>query len=305
MTDAVSATASAPATKWWLQPGYREQFADVGVEHGQMAPKTWENRPDEGERFKKFLSGLNPLHHIPGVNVVYREITGEEIEPGQRILGGALFGGVFGLISGAVNALVQYATGKDIGGNVMATLKGESAKEAVAVAEPAPKAEPVAAAAPVTEAAPKAVVADASAPLDLDALEAQLSGEAVQPAPQPKSPVEAAANSATTAKETPAPATTTPATTAPAAATPAAAVPVAADMRWFPARGRDNSRGNLNATGPLLSPAMLAQTHRMPTATAAPIAPRVGAGAYDQALELSRELQRHYTGMGLRAPAAN
>lgn len=302
MTDAVSATASAPATKWWLQPGYREQFADVGVEHGQMAPKTWENRPDEGERFKKFLSGLNPLHHIPGVNVVYREITGEEIEPGQRILGGALFGGVFGLISGAVNALVQYATGKDIGGNVMATLKGESAP--AMAAEPAPKAEPVAAAAPVTEAAPKAVVADASAPLDLDALEAQLSGEAAQPAPQPKSPVEAAAKSAT-AKETPAPATTTPATTAPAAATPAAAVPVAADMRWFPARGRDNSRGNLNATGPLLSPAMLAQTHRMPTATAAPIAPRVGAGAYDQALELSRELQRHYTGMGLRAPAAN
>lgn len=264
MSDAVSASPVAPATKWWLEPGYREQYADTGVEHGQMAPKTWENRPDEAERFKSFLAGLNPLHHIPGVSLIYREISGEEIEPGQRILGGALFGGVMGLVSGAVNALVQYATGKDIGGNVMAALKGEGDK--VAANEPA---------AMRAAAAPQAVIADASAPLDLEALEAKLTGEAVPPAPLPKPPLTEAA------------------------------VPVAAaDLRWFPARGREHGRGALAATGPTLSPAMLAQTqNRVPAASAAPVLPRVGAGAYDQALELSRELQRHYSGMGVRSPA--
>lgn len=265
MSDAVTAAAAAPATKWWLEPGYREQYADIGVEHGQMAPKTWENRPDEAERFKKFLSGLNPLHHIPGVSLVYREITGEEIEPGQRILGGALFGGVFGLVSGAVNALVQYATGKDIGGNAMAMLKGDGEKPVAELAD----VEPAAAKA----AAPQTVVADASAPLDLDALEAELTGEA-PPAPLPKPPLAVA----------PAPV-------------------AAADVRWFPARGRDNGRGTLTPSGPALTPAMLAQTQpRQPSASALPIAPRAGAGAYDQALELSRELQRHYSGMGVRPP---
>lgn len=270
MSDSVSAVAPAPAaTKWWLEPGYREQYAETGSDFGQMAPKTWENRPDEAERFKKFLSGLNPLHHIPGVSLVYREITGEEIEPGQRILGGALFGGVFGMISGAVNALVQYATGQDIAGNVIATLKGEG--DTAAAAMPAP--------AETSSLAAQTVIADAGAPLDLDALETELTGEAAPPAPLPKPP----------AAETL------------AAAPPVAAAPVAAtDVRWFPARGREKSRGALAATGPSLSPAMLAQTqNRMPNA-AVPMVPRAGAGAYDQALELSRELQRHYNGMGVR-----
>jgi len=57
--------------------------------------------------FDDLLKGLNPLHHIPVVGTIYRAVTGEEILPVFRVLGGALFGGPVGMITSAVMAAVE------------------------------------------------------------------------------------------------------------------------------------------------------------------------------------------------------
>lgn len=66
--------------------------------------------PMPGEiSFAEFLAGLNPLHHLPVIGTIYREVTGESIPPVMRVLGGALFGGPLGMLSSAVMAALDEA----------------------------------------------------------------------------------------------------------------------------------------------------------------------------------------------------
>ena len=79
---------------------------------------------DDGFTFGDLIDLLNPLHHIPLVGSLYRGITGDEIAPGPRILGGALFGGgpigaAIAIASGAANATLEQKTGRDMGGHVL------------------------------------------------------------------------------------------------------------------------------------------------------------------------------------------
>lgn len=73
--------------------------------------------PDEEFGFGDLVDMVNPLHHIPLVGTVYREITGDEIKPIGKIIGGGLFGGGLGAASGIVNVIVEEETGKDLTGN--------------------------------------------------------------------------------------------------------------------------------------------------------------------------------------------
>lgn len=68
--------------------------------------------------FGDLLQALNPLHHIPVVGTLYREITGATIEPAARVIGGLVFGGPAGLASALVNGFVEDASGKDLGGHI-------------------------------------------------------------------------------------------------------------------------------------------------------------------------------------------
>src|SRR4051812_28253589 len=90
-----------------------------------------------GFLFNDFLDIINPLQHIPVVSTIYREITGDTMKPLASMAGGALFGGVMGFVGAAVDAIVQDATGEDIGTHVMATLGLHHEKESVAEAKPA------------------------------------------------------------------------------------------------------------------------------------------------------------------------
>ncbi|NUB24443.1 hypothetical protein [Azospirillum brasilense] len=72
--------------------------------------------------FGDFLDIINPLQHIPLVNTIYREITGDTIKPSSKVIGGILFGGPLGGMASIANAVVEQAQGKDIGGQVMASL---------------------------------------------------------------------------------------------------------------------------------------------------------------------------------------
>ncbi len=93
-----------------------------------------------GFKFSDLLDIINPLQHIPVVSTVYRAITGDQIEAGSRMAGGALFGGPIGLALSVVSAMVHESTGKDPGEHAMAMLGLDldgKAKPAVAVADAA------------------------------------------------------------------------------------------------------------------------------------------------------------------------
>jgi hypothetical protein len=77
--------------------------------------------------FWDVLDIFNPLQHIPLVNMVYRELTGDEIGSFARVAGGALFGGGMGAIAGIASAVVYETTGKDPGELVLAAFTEDTA----------------------------------------------------------------------------------------------------------------------------------------------------------------------------------
>lgn len=63
--------------------------------------------PIPGEMtFDEIVEGLNPLHHLPGVGMIYRAVTGAEIHPSMRVLGAGLTGGALGMaLAGVMSAI--------------------------------------------------------------------------------------------------------------------------------------------------------------------------------------------------------
>ena len=101
--------------------------------HGRAKESGGSGEPSFG--FWDLLDIVNPLQHIPLVNIAYREITGDRIDAPARILGGALYGGPIGLLSGAVQAILEESTGRDAGEHVMAALFGEDGPGGPVVAD--------------------------------------------------------------------------------------------------------------------------------------------------------------------------
>lgn len=78
----------------------------------------------DGLQFGDILDSINPLQHIPIVSSIYRRMTGDELAPGARIGGGALFGGPIGFLSGVMNSVLESATGLDASDYILAFLPG-------------------------------------------------------------------------------------------------------------------------------------------------------------------------------------
>lgn len=72
--------------------------------------------------FSDVLDILNPLQHIPFISTLYRNLTGDTIRPGPRIVGDALFGGPVGLVTGIFNAALRQTTGEGMGEHALAFL---------------------------------------------------------------------------------------------------------------------------------------------------------------------------------------
>jgi hypothetical protein len=90
-------------------------------------------------------------------------MTGDKIGVGARLVGGALFGGPIGLIGSAINAVVEEATGHDIGGHVIALIKDDSSNPSSGTAlASAVEPNPAAGAATTTNEAPAAAQSAAS-----------------------------------------------------------------------------------------------------------------------------------------------
>lgn len=95
--------------------------------------------------FWDFLDVINPLQHIPIVNTLYREISGDQIGVAARLAGGTLLGGPIGLAAAAVNTMIEHETGMDAGGHLLAMFRGgdEAPDEPTMLAEgPQPEAQP-------------------------------------------------------------------------------------------------------------------------------------------------------------------
>jgi hypothetical protein len=64
--------------------------------------------PIPGElTFDDMLQGLNPLHHVPGVGMIYRAVTGAEIHPAMRVLGAGIAGGPLGMVLAGVMSAIE------------------------------------------------------------------------------------------------------------------------------------------------------------------------------------------------------
>ena len=78
------------------------------------APQNHEAKTD-AFKFVDVIDTVNPLHHLPIVGMAYRNLTGDKLHPMSGIIGGALYGGPVGAITGTANAITKLQTGKDIG----------------------------------------------------------------------------------------------------------------------------------------------------------------------------------------------
>ena len=135
------------------------------------------------------------------VSTLYRAATGDTLDPGARLLGGALFGGIGGLAAAVVNALVEEETGADIGANILASLTGDGDATAATARAPLPPAptkeaagalpDPASPAAPDTPAglASAKPVSLGGAPADVSRVRTPIS---LLPRPAPEAPESAA-----------------------------------------------------------------------------------------------------------------
>lgn len=173
-------------------------ISENGSRHAELAEyqeaSSAQDSDEEGLTFWDVLDVVNPLQHIPIVNTIYRELTGDTIASGAKLAGGALFFGPIGLGFAALDVGVKEMTGAAIDEHVVAMIKGEDAgenarqaaaaddiKKAAKMAKATGAETPVASA----QAAPVATV-ERTAPLGLfDAAQGTPAAQAAAPAASP------------------------------------------------------------------------------------------------------------------------
>ncbi len=57
---------------------------------------------------------INPLHHLPLIGPMYRGVTGDDINPAGRVIGGTVFGGILGGAGSIANIISEEETGRDL-----------------------------------------------------------------------------------------------------------------------------------------------------------------------------------------------
>jgi len=124
---------------------------------------------DDGFSFDDFLDMINPLQHLPVVSTLYREMTGDQMDPTARIVGGAIYGGPIGAGISVAEAVLEQATGDDLGGHVMSMFQSSGTPPTMTAATSRDTTRPTAQPTPITSETP---AASASAPLPSLSVEA-------------------------------------------------------------------------------------------------------------------------------------
>jgi hypothetical protein len=153
-TRAAAATTPETTGPKKLSANFAELMANAGVAGAAPAPREADSHLDPSQRstrsikegpkghgggsdFKFFgkdgfnvgdvIDVINPLQHIPIVNLVYRWLTGDEISPASELAGGFLYGGPIGLAASAASVAVTAAVGEgDLGAGAMQMALGDS-----------------------------------------------------------------------------------------------------------------------------------------------------------------------------------
>jgi len=77
----------------------------------------------DGLTFLDAIDIVNPLQHLPVIGPLYREITGDTLDPVSRVAGSTLFLGPIGTAISAVNVALEEFTGNDMGSLFIAMVK--------------------------------------------------------------------------------------------------------------------------------------------------------------------------------------
>lgn len=108
---------------------------------GTAKPAAEPTVPDDGSlSFADVIDAVNPLHHLPGVSLVYGAVSGDTISVPAKLVGGFLFGGPMGLVGSMAMAFFEEATGDSIAGHVATLLDGEAASAAATTGPASPQA---------------------------------------------------------------------------------------------------------------------------------------------------------------------
>lgn len=118
MTDAIAAplSISIPAPRS-LAADFIARSAKGELRTDAAAPPTVAANGAGDFSFADLIDIVNPLQHIPGVNLAYRAISGDSIQPTTNMAGGFLYGGplgaLFAIASSVVGELIAASDGTD------------------------------------------------------------------------------------------------------------------------------------------------------------------------------------------------
>ena len=85
--------------------------------------------------FDEVVAGLNPLHHLPGVGMIFRAATGAEINPAMRALGAGVLGGPLSMALAGLTAMIELT---QPGERLRRALAGEEDLPGMRMAAPEP-----------------------------------------------------------------------------------------------------------------------------------------------------------------------
>ena len=110
-----------------VQPWLDRPIAAASPPQAASSPDTTDKGfhpfSDDGFSFLDLIDVVNPLHHIPVVGPIYREITGDVIGVLPRITGSTLFFGPIGAGLATADVVLEETTGKDAGKHILAMLR--------------------------------------------------------------------------------------------------------------------------------------------------------------------------------------
>lgn len=85
------------------------------------------NQPAEQHEsfFHHLWDVVNPLQHLPVIGTIYRAITGEHLDPVEKIAGDTLYGGLWGAVTSVADVAFEKLTGKDFEDTALALFKSD------------------------------------------------------------------------------------------------------------------------------------------------------------------------------------
>lgn len=140
----VTSDRTAGSIPSWDYPKNGEEKIAAGLDHSALsasgtaatqkalsyrAPQAESADNDHAFGFADLVDMVNPLQHIPLVNLAYRKITGDTIKPIGEIVGGAIFGGPIGAAGGLVNTIIEGKTGENVAQNAISLIKPDERRE--------------------------------------------------------------------------------------------------------------------------------------------------------------------------------